>query len=79
MRVRLRAPISGTFHGIEGGVARGQIVDIDDDEAMRYIGLGLCEPEAEPHRRPLDGLRDRLKARTEKPKTLEEKWAEIAW
>ena len=43
MRIRMRQPVSGTFEGIDGGVAIGQIVDVPDDRAERYINSGLAE------------------------------------
>jgi hypothetical protein len=41
---------TGTFHGIDGGVTRGQVIDLDDDDAARYISSGMAEalPEPEP-------------------------------
>ncbi len=32
-------------HGIEGGVHPGDIIDIDDDVALRYIANGMAEAE----------------------------------
>jgi hypothetical protein len=48
MKIRMRQTITGTFHNIDAGVARGDIVDIDNDNANRYIKLGLAEPLDKP-------------------------------
>jgi len=42
----MRQPVLGTFHGIDGGVTTGQIVEVGD-EAERYIKSGLAEPLGE--------------------------------
>lgn len=36
-------PVAGTFHGIDMGVQRGDVVEVGD-EADRYIRIGLAEP-----------------------------------
>jgi hypothetical protein len=41
--IKLRQPVTGTFHHIEGGVEVGQVVDVDDANAARYIKSGLAE------------------------------------
>jgi hypothetical protein len=41
--------VTGTFHGIEGGIPRGGVVDIDDVHAQRYIAAGAAKrAENEP-------------------------------
>jgi hypothetical protein len=42
-RIRLRTTVTGSFHGIEGGIERGQVVDVDDISAARYVKNGLAE------------------------------------
>lgn len=42
MKIRMKIDV-GTFHGMTN-VKRGDVVDIDDDNAKRYIGLGYAEP-----------------------------------
>ncbi len=42
----MKIGIAGTFHGHDGGVQRGDTIDIaPDTEALRYIALGYCEAE----------------------------------
>jgi hypothetical protein len=55
----MKIGIAGTFHGIDGGVQRGDIIDISPDiEALRYIALGYCDAEpfgdeiGRPYERP---------------------------
>jgi hypothetical protein len=43
MRIRLLQMITGSFHSIDGGVEVGQVVDVDDVSAARYIKNGLAE------------------------------------
>jgi hypothetical protein len=43
MRIRLLQMITGSFHGVDGGVARGQVVDVDDVSAARYVKSGVAE------------------------------------
>ena len=43
MRIRMRQEITGTFHGVDGGVPRGGIVDVDEFHARRYIKNGMAE------------------------------------
>jgi hypothetical protein len=42
MRVRMLATIGGTFHNIPNGVKRGDVVDIDEIPAKRYIVNGIA-------------------------------------
>ena len=51
----MKIPVSGTFHNIDGGVAVGDVVEVDDDNGARYCWLGYAEkvtkkpdPEPEP-------------------------------
>lgn len=44
MRIRMRQTVTGTFHGIDKGVERGQIVEVGDVDGERYIKNGLAEP-----------------------------------
>lgn len=39
----MKMGVNGTFHNIEAGVVVGQVVDIEDAEAERYIALGYAE------------------------------------
>jgi hypothetical protein len=41
----MRIPVHGTFHNILEGVKRGDIVDIDDDNARRYCALGYAQED----------------------------------
>lgn len=43
MKIRMKMTVQGTFHNIDGGVKVGDVVDIDDAEAERYIALGYAE------------------------------------
>lgn len=43
MRIRMKAQITGTFHNRDGGVEVGDIVDVEDVHAARYITSGLAE------------------------------------
>lgn len=44
MKIRWLGPaVAGTFHNVDGGVAIGEVVDVDDAEAKRYIDLGQAE------------------------------------
>jgi hypothetical protein len=44
----MRISVTGSFHNIDGGVERGQVVDVDEPTAHRYIRNGIAEPvEAE--------------------------------
>lgn len=47
MRIRMRVTVTGTFHNIDGGVQAGQIVDVDEASAKRYINM-WPQPLAEP-------------------------------
>jgi hypothetical protein len=66
MRVRMRAAILGTFHGIEEGVKRGDIVDIDDDEEalrasamrVRYVAAAMGMSIAIPFMAPVPAYAD---------------------
>lgn len=42
-RIRLRIHITGTFHGIEGGVLPGTIVEVPDFDAARYVKNCVAE------------------------------------
>lgn len=42
-RIRLKIHVTGTFHGIEGGVPPGTIVDVSDFDADRYIRNHIAE------------------------------------
>lgn len=43
MRIRMKQGVTGTFHSIDGGVEPGQVVDVDDVSAARYVKSGLAE------------------------------------
>lgn len=43
MRIRILQMITGSFHGVDGGAEVGQVVDVDDFSAARYIKSGLAE------------------------------------
>jgi hypothetical protein len=40
----MRIDVAGAFHNVDAGVKRGDIVDVDDASAARYIALGYAEP-----------------------------------
>lgn len=42
-RIRLKIHVTGSFHGIEGGVLPGTIVDVDDFDADRYVKNEIAE------------------------------------
>lgn len=44
MKIRMKRAVLGTFHDMPEGVAIGQVVDIPDAEAKRYIATDLAEP-----------------------------------
>lgn len=43
LKIRMLEAIGGTFHGYEN-VKRGDVVEVDDDNGMRYCSLGYAEP-----------------------------------
>lgn len=44
MKIRMKMDVAGSFHGIDGGVRYGQVVDVQpDQEALRYIALNYAE------------------------------------
>jgi hypothetical protein len=43
VKIRLLETITGSFHNIDAGVVRGQVVDVEDVHALRYINAGLAE------------------------------------
>ncbi|MGO9100590.1 hypothetical protein [Mycobacterium sp.] len=48
MKIRMKIGIAGTFHGIDGGVQRGDTIAISPDlEALRYVRLGYAEADLE--------------------------------
>lgn len=47
MRIRLRHDVTGSFHGIDGGMARGTVIDVDEYDAARYVKTGTAEYVAE--------------------------------
>lgn len=44
MQVRMLIDVSGTFHNIDAGVCRGDVVDVDDATAARYFQHKIAEP-----------------------------------
>lgn len=51
MKIRMLTSISGTFHGISAGVKHGDVVDVDEFSALRYLKAGYAHPvkdEAKP-------------------------------
>lgn len=44
MKLRMKIDIGGTFHGRPEGVKRGDIVDVEDWIAERYIANDYAEP-----------------------------------
>lgn len=44
MKIRMKIDVAGMFHNIPDGVRVGDEVDVEDDEAVRYCGLGYAEP-----------------------------------
>jgi hypothetical protein len=47
VRIRMLEMVTGAFHHIEGGVARGAVVELDDVSARRYIKAGRAAPADE--------------------------------
>jgi hypothetical protein len=45
MKIKMKLDIHGMFHNMPAGVRRGDIVDIDDDNAARYCALGYAQPD----------------------------------
>lgn len=43
MRIRMKEQITGAFHNRDGGVEVGEIVDVEDVHALRYINAGRAE------------------------------------
>jgi hypothetical protein len=43
MKVRMLIDVGGTFHNVAGGVKRGDVVEVDDDNARRYMQLGYAQ------------------------------------
>lgn len=43
MKIKMTRSVSGRFHGREGGVRAGEVVDIDEQNALRYIYCGAAE------------------------------------
>ena len=52
MRIRWLATINGMVEGIEGGVQRGQICDLPDDNARRYIRNSLATADLKSEELP---------------------------
>ena len=52
-KVRMKRAVLGSFHGIDGGVTPGQIVEVGND-AERYIAADLAEPLSEERAVPDD-------------------------
>jgi hypothetical protein len=42
-KYRMLVSVEGTFHGLGGGVKRGDIVELDDASAKRYLAAGYIE------------------------------------
>lgn len=60
MRIRMKMDIAGMFHGIPDGVKRGDEVDIDDDNALRYIANGVAEAVSKRDARQADKAAERF-------------------
>ena len=43
MLIRMLSAVSGTFHGRDRGVQRGDVVEVGDADGLRYIKSGLAE------------------------------------
>ena len=43
MKIRMKIDIEGAFHG-QSGVRRGDVVNVDDENGVRYCALGYAEP-----------------------------------
>lgn len=54
MKIRMKLSVAGSFHNIDAGVKVGDVVDIEDAEAHRYVALGYAEAvvEDKPKRPP---------------------------
>jgi hypothetical protein len=50
VKIRLKISIAGTFHGIDGGVKVGDVVEVDDMSGANYVASGYAE-EVKPGRR----------------------------
>lgn len=48
MRIRMKIPVSGTFHNLTDGVRVGDIVEVDDDSGASYVKLGYAEEVEQP-------------------------------
>lgn len=43
MKIRFRYSVTGSFHGFDGGVERGEVVDVEDVHALRYVKFGMAD------------------------------------
>lgn len=44
LKIRMKISVTGTFHNNSAGVRIGDVVDVDDENGLRYIKLGYAEP-----------------------------------
>jgi hypothetical protein len=44
VKLRMRIPISGSFHGYRD-VKRGDVVEVDDENGARYCRLGYAQTD----------------------------------
>lgn len=49
MRIRMLLPISGQFHG-HTDIKRGDIIEVDDENAVRYCSQKYAEPAGKAER-----------------------------
>jgi hypothetical protein len=52
MKIRMTISVPGTFHSVYKDVKRGDIVDIDDGNARRYLRLGYAQSDLKGELRP---------------------------
>lgn len=43
MKIKWKISVAGTVHNVDGGVTVGDVMEVDDSEAERYIALGYAE------------------------------------
>lgn len=58
MKIRMLMNIGGMFHGIDGGVQRGDEVEVDDASGLRYIAAGYAEAVSKRDARKADKAAD---------------------
>jgi hypothetical protein len=62
VKIRMGMDVAGTFHGVDGGVKVGDVVDVDDENGARYCELGYATPVVADEEPPVELRADDLPA-----------------